>query len=97
MAITLNVSVGTTDTVLVLSAAPNSPALKIDSEEFGVVSATSPVVGRADMGRGMGYPAADVTVQVQRAWNGTDRAPHTSGATVTPIWEAMTATPGTLV
>lgn len=37
---------------------------------------------------------ADSPLFVQRAWNGTARAAHDSGATVTPLYLTLSATPG---
>jgi hypothetical protein len=100
MAITLAVAIsGANDNPIVLSADPsNARAVKIDNEQMLVLEHRSGITRnqRAVDGSGQGSDPA-VQVAVQRGYNGTDPGPHAAGATVTPLYEAMTATAGTLV
>lgn len=102
MAITLSVAItGASDNPVFLSADPgNARAIKIDNEQMLVVAHASGVTRTPFQpdGQTAGSGAyGNAVVSVQRAWNGTDGAPHAAGASVTPLFEALTATAGTLV
>lgn len=102
MALTLAVAIGgTSDNPIILSASPGAPAFSIDAELFSVIGPVPlgrmTVVADGSGGAGRQVALANVSVTVQRGFAGTQPAPHSAGATVTPLFPVYSSTPGTTV
>lgn len=100
MAITLAQDLTGSDGSIALSADPGSPFIKIGAEQMAITQhaggpTRTPFQPDGNTAGSGTYGFA--IVSVTRGANGTDPAPHSNGAAVTPLFLSLTATAGATV